>query len=260
MAVKFLAKSAAQRRIRRAQVDKLATAIREGRWRLNGQPIIFDEEGFLLDGQHRLSAIVASGESVPVLIVEGVAASSFDTIDTGIHRGLRDVLDIEGVEYAHEVASGVPVAMALENQRLAMSRTAGKKKKGRFIPDVPETHAWFNAHPIIVESARLCATRKHARLILGTGNMIGCHYVTALKDRSAADDFFTSVNHGEGMHRTDPPMRLREKMGNDRMMKRTLSQASKCGMILKAWNAFRRGEKLHQLRWNDGDEFPGIEA
>ncbi len=53
-------------------VEAYALDMKRGLWAFNHQGICFDEEGNLLDGQQRLSAIVLSGETVPLLVVRGI--------------------------------------------------------------------------------------------------------------------------------------------------------------------------------------------
>lgn len=84
------------RKIRKARVNMLADEIRRGRWRVNGESIKFDETGTLIDGQHRLSAIVAAGVPVETAIVRGLRMSSVYTIDQHSRRTLSDYIRREG--------------------------------------------------------------------------------------------------------------------------------------------------------------------
>ncbi|NIN63676.1 MAG: ParB N-terminal domain-containing protein, partial [Anaerolineae bacterium] len=74
-------------------VDFLVREIKEGRWVENGVPIILDEDGFLVDGQHRLWAIIKSGQPVRALIVQGVDRDdALPTID--LNRRSRNFADV----------------------------------------------------------------------------------------------------------------------------------------------------------------------
>lgn len=50
----------------RGQVNKIAASIKRGKWRETHQPVAFNADGDLVDGQHRLTAISESG--VPVYV------------------------------------------------------------------------------------------------------------------------------------------------------------------------------------------------
>ena len=95
MASKFLADNAAfQRKIRVGVVRDLANSIIRGEWQLTHQAVAFDINGKLIDGQHRLNAIVKAGISVPMLVVRGVDATCFKVIDVGVKRTIADALMI----------------------------------------------------------------------------------------------------------------------------------------------------------------------
>lgn len=63
----------ANREIDPAKVEGLIAVIRGGRWRLNNHLLAFDEDGYLVDGQHRLCAIAHAGREVEVAIMRGLA-------------------------------------------------------------------------------------------------------------------------------------------------------------------------------------------
>src|ERR1700761_996246 len=71
------------RNLRKARVSSLAEAMKRGEWELNGESIKVAEDGSLLDGQHRLQAVVESGKSIQVLVVRNLPSDAQDTVDTG---------------------------------------------------------------------------------------------------------------------------------------------------------------------------------
>ena len=75
-----------QRRINPNRVADYAADMKKGLWVANGEAVIFDDAGRLIDGQHRLSAIVRAGVPVEMLVVRGVESKSFQTIDQGCMR------------------------------------------------------------------------------------------------------------------------------------------------------------------------------
>ena len=68
-----------------ATVKAYAADMAAGRWEINGEPIAFDENGTLKNGQHRLNAIMASGETIPILVVRGIPKDT-DIYDFGKTR------------------------------------------------------------------------------------------------------------------------------------------------------------------------------
>lgn len=97
-------------------VEKYAADMRAGNWTLCPSPIVFDVEGNLLDGQHRLEAVKKSGKTVPMLVSTGwpkeatngsLKLGTIDTIDRGRPRSTANQLQIHGVSMATFVASTV---------------------------------------------------------------------------------------------------------------------------------------------------------
>lgn len=56
----------------RSVIKSYAEDMKNGLWQLNGEPIVFDEDGFLKDGQHRLAAIIMSGVTIRTVVIRGV--------------------------------------------------------------------------------------------------------------------------------------------------------------------------------------------
>ncbi len=76
-------------------VDNYVRQIESGNWRRTHQGIAFDEEGVVLDGQHRLHAIVRTGQSQPMLIFLNENQAAHESIDGGKQRTLLDVVRLE---------------------------------------------------------------------------------------------------------------------------------------------------------------------
>lgn len=68
------------RKVTNSQVNKISKSIREDGWLRDGQPLTFNVEGNITEGQHRLHAIVAEGVTVPMVIVLGVELDCFTNV------------------------------------------------------------------------------------------------------------------------------------------------------------------------------------
>lgn len=94
IAQQLLDNRAPNRGIRSSTVKRYLRDIEGGRWLLSPQCILIDTQGRLIDGQHRLSAIVAGGVPVPVVVCVNVPDGVFGVIDEGTKRSSADVLRI----------------------------------------------------------------------------------------------------------------------------------------------------------------------
>lgn len=96
-----------QRRINDRVANVYAKDIVEGRWKENGETIKFDTEGRLLDGQHRLAAVIKANRPVAFFVVRGLDNSVMDTIDYGYQRTLESALQFQCRSYENGAAAVV---------------------------------------------------------------------------------------------------------------------------------------------------------
>jgi len=93
------------RKVNAHHVNFLANEIAAGNWKINGQSIVIDEDGNLLDGQHRCHAVIKANTSIETIFFDGALRSSMNTIDTGKSRNAADVFNLHNVVYAPRKAT-----------------------------------------------------------------------------------------------------------------------------------------------------------
>ena len=108
LASKWLTKNLVNRDIRRKKVEMFARDICNGKWQMNGEAIVFNENGELIDGQHRLSAVVMAKKSVDMLVVKGIE-NEVTIFDRGSNRSTTDIFRLMG--YDAKVANNSTVSM-----------------------------------------------------------------------------------------------------------------------------------------------------
>jgi len=106
LANELLARNTHNRPIRASHVAELAQDMRLGRWRLSHQGIAFDVHGRLMDGQHRLHAIVLAGVVVQMLVCTMVDAEANGVIDIQAKRSLADALALSGRDFGIKNGGG----------------------------------------------------------------------------------------------------------------------------------------------------------
>jgi hypothetical protein len=95
MAEEFLTHNIRNRNIRLPYVDELATYMRQGKWDVTHQGIVFYEDGTLFDGQHRLHAIIKAGIPVKMMVTYGIPLATTHA-DTGLKRSEADLVKLMG--------------------------------------------------------------------------------------------------------------------------------------------------------------------
>ena len=90
MATKWLEGNTHNRRLRQTRVDQYARDMRNGQWLVTHQGVAFTPDGVLVDGQHRLWAVIESGCTVPMLVFHGLPVESQLVIDDHLGRNIID--------------------------------------------------------------------------------------------------------------------------------------------------------------------------
>ena len=97
----------------------------------NGDSIRIDVDGNILDGQHRLAAIIKAGKPVTMLIAKDVDRETFATIDTGKRRTVHDVVHIDLARIGVAAPKGATAsARLLLEYESRFSTGASKTSKG----------------------------------------------------------------------------------------------------------------------------------
>lgn len=92
----FLLKNTANRSLRPIAVSEYAAEMKTGGWVLGCDAIGFDRNGTLINGQHRLNALIKSGLSAEFIVARNLPDKSIDALDIGKRRMLHERLTIAG--------------------------------------------------------------------------------------------------------------------------------------------------------------------
>ena len=136
-AEEYLSFNTHNRNLKRGHVERLASDISAGRWIFNGSTIVFNGDGTLLDGQHRLAAIIEAGIPVKLTVVRGVSKSAMPTIDANIARTASDAMTLNGVTYASRVAASARLLIALRDGNISVSKKVSNSEILEFLQRHP---------------------------------------------------------------------------------------------------------------------------
>lgn len=234
LAAELLQKNVNNRPLKHWHIKDLAKKMKDGRWKFNGDTICISISGVLLNGQHRLHAVILSGVSISVLLVEGLDDNVFDTIDNGIavRRG-ADALAILGAHQTKSLAAALCVV-----DRYMTGRLEQKVKYSN--DELVRLHHIYGGMKDSVLQAR--ATKQ----LLPPSILAACHYLFAIKDPIEADRFVEDLISGRNLADGDPVYFLRERLMNNSFAKAKLQDYYIVALMIKAWN-FRRNNKTIRL-------------
>ena len=87
-------------RLNRKHINNLKNELMLGEWKATTQGIGFDTNGVLVDGQHRLTAIVESGVTAQLLVCYNLQPDSKLKVDVGKKRSMTDLTGLSGTVIA----------------------------------------------------------------------------------------------------------------------------------------------------------------
>jgi hypothetical protein len=125
IAKKWLASNSHNRNVNQSRIDTYATDMLADKWHLTHQGIAFDPEGVLMDGQHRLMAVVLAQEvagdekkiSIPMLVTWGIKREAMVVIDGMLVRKIGDQLHLfDGIENGRRYEAGCRVIRFIEKR------------------------------------------------------------------------------------------------------------------------------------------------
>jgi len=125
-------------------VNTYAKTIENGLFKVaNGESIKMSDRGALIDGQHRLEAVIKSGVSQTMLVIKGIPHDNLLSLDSGVKRSLADALRITGDDYGYRltsVASGIRMldnlAYSVENDIVHNAVSGARKRAVRTNEDL----------------------------------------------------------------------------------------------------------------------------
>jgi hypothetical protein len=229
---KMLAQNTTNRKVRPRHVAMLSREIVEGRWAVNGQPVIFANTGRLIDGQHRLEAIVLADKPAKLTITRGVPEAAFATLDQGLKRSASDDLRSMGIHNATGAAAAA---------RLILTWTKGMAPKMASVAKTEITD-FIRAHPEIGE---IVNTVHPTRRSVPTSAMVAVYWMAHRDgDKKIAEKmevFMRGLSTGADLTVGSPILTLRNT-GQTFRRGASMSSEGWFGLTMQAWNAFAAGE------------------
>lgn len=215
-----------------------------GAWKINGDPLIFDVNGCLLDGRLRLHACYDSKVSFETLIIRGVDPKNFMTIDALRRRTASDIMHIRGE------ASGRALAASLTF--LWRAGLGDLKKQARKISS-PELVELLDKNPSVRRSL-VIAKRAAPTLPHGLGTAL--HYLFQNENRAKADCFFAELADGAEQP-SEVVFALRRALDNILEEGGKRSPLLMTALAFKAWAAYKDGRDIKLLRFlPETEDFP----
>lgn len=239
-AARWLKKNTKNRKLSDTDINTYARDMAAGNWHLTGEAIKFAPDGRLLDGQHRLRAIIKSGVTITMLVIRNVSADAQSVMDTGKKRTASDALDIAEHVNTSMLAAAAKIGLALE---------AEADDADRYSPTHSEIADWIDANPDIkyaCEFARPIARRTDCPPAV----VAYTFFMFARIDMFDAAQFWTAAADKVGLKAGDPVIALTNRFAEARRNRERLARRTQISLIVRAWNTRRQGKTMRFIRVN----------
>ncbi len=221
-----------------------------GNWARNGETVKIADNGTLLDGQHRLAAVVLSGTAQEFLVVRGLPMEAQRTVDSGRMRALGTVLTLDGIRNATTVGSIGRRALAWE----------GGARRDITRPNVDATPTqvmiFLAEHPEIEQVHAPRAMRVRAMTSIPPTMLGLASWLFERIDPADADDFFDRLSTGANMDNDHPIMGLRRIALTHNVARKRQADWIWLALLIKAWNLYRAGETVQLFTFKVGGATP----
>jgi hypothetical protein len=255
IAQNYLKHNVENRQDRRNEVDELAHKMRSGKWKENGEAFIFDKNGILKDGQHRLKACIKAKHSFNAVIVTDVDPDVMDTIDTGLNRTLADVLHLNGFKSATGLASMVK-AIIIHNRRMISGKISSKK-----VTNAVGLRYALKHKDTLYLYMNYCNNINQKTPRVNTSTFLGLvmHIITKGKTPTPEHEEFIKRMAGFVMVEKTGTFWLYRLMQKSKAENVRLHDYWKVGALIKVYNIYVQGDAaVTYLKFDTEDKFPEV--
>lgn len=248
LAREWMTRNVKNRNLRKGVVSQYGRDMLAGEWAINGSTIVFGEDGSLIDGQHRLTAIAGCsvlGASFPLIVVRGVVETAKRTIDGGAKRTMGDRLKIDDT-------SGNTSILAALLRRAHMWDRGFYSNAGAASPSPAEMYTYLEDNPGVLWSADFAASAR--RRILAPMSVVAiAHWVTSRINGGDATWFFDHIVKPVGLPDGHPIWALHKKLTGEASQRTgRADETEMLAAFVITWNAVRTGRSLSKIQMPKG--------
>jgi hypothetical protein len=228
------------------QIAAYAEDMKQGMWKLNGEPIIISDNDELLAGRLRLAACCSAQKSFNSLIIKGVSGSSFETLDALRRRQVSDIMSIKKEPHGRALAAGLAVLWRYSNGDI---HNQSRKISAQALLAILENNPDLRTSIILT---------KGLAPIFPHGATAAMHFLFSCVDGAKSANFFAELSQSS-VSETSVISLLKKQVETLAASGGRRNQPQLLGLMIKAWEAYNSGKQIAQLRYAPAiDRFPEI--
>ena len=260
MAEEILSRNTRNRPLRAGVVERYARDMATKKWKHNAMPVRIANDGTLMDGQHRLWAIIESGMPTDMIILDGLPEDAIDTIDNGAQRAYSDYRTIrakaegKALNYPNELQAVLRWIYWYETAWPSLSRGKVGARVGTFA-ELDEIADRYPTLPEYIGDAKAAVQKTH---IIRQSTLAFVYAMAAEHDLKAASLWLDTIMRGVTDRPDAPALALRERMISAKVNREKLDPMHELVFVIKSWNAHIQGQGLRAVRWVGDELVPPI--
>lgn len=253
LAAEYLKYNLENRQIKKDTVSRYAAEMKEGNWLENNQGIGFNIKGILIDGQHRLLAIIESGCTITMAVYENLSSDAIRTVDIGLRRNLADLMTLHGAKNKNMSASALRLVFSYRNHadgRWAWDQRTREPSLGTLLEYYTECRGIDESTLFL--SSLISINQRGLRIIQG-GGAVALHFLFSEIDKKKADEFFNHTFSGANLNDDHPILTLRQYILNRRIERTLYNREETIAAVIKTWNAWLNKKRLssNAIKWKN---------
>lgn len=226
-----------QRPIKQLHLQSLKDDHVLDRFFLNGETVVFDWDGNLLNGQHRATMVVETDKPAWMIVLRNLPPDVYTTFDNTAKRSGGDALRPSGITNANHVAAA---ANLLERYRRGVLGKSNIKLSPIAVEQI------VRENPGLVEAA----TVAQAYRSFGSPSAFAFSYfILSAVNSEKATEFFSSLYDGAGLEKGHPILALRQRA----FRAIDLDAVDVVFLLFKAWNDWRRNRTVFRYEKRSKD-------
>jgi len=260
IALEWLKRNDHNRTFTRGTARALAAEMQRGYWKENGESIVFDANGVLIDGQHRLQAVLNSGHEYLVPVITGVQAAARPTVDTGVKRTAANNLQMADQQNSAVLAATIMLWRGYQAKNARqMTHPASVAPEDRV--SIPRVLEYLEEWPGLKEAARQSLALRpsgQGRSLVPSSEaaMIWFAIVQSGASRDRANQFLGSVLSGFNLPEDSPIIGLRRRLIDQLGSGLRMDKRRRIALVLKTWQLWSTGKTRKVIRWEPTEPFP----
>lgn len=252
IAEELLKRNTNNRNVKKERVLLYAHEIANNNWTLNGESIKISSNGDVLDGQHRLMAIIKANRPIKTVFISDLKKDVITTIDTGVNRSGGDVLSINGVKHSMNISAAITKFTALKIGRKDIRSNLKIRAKCSNTDILKEYNMnpdyWQTLHNVSV-----VYYRKWFRILSISDTIAYYAYFNTKFSEEIVNSFFESI-----INRTGNGALLYDRLLNDSLAKRKISVIEKNALVIKCFVNHVNDRVPKVLVFQKNEAFPTI--